>query len=481
MASPNLDAIPLEILVQITSYLSTPDYGALRLTSRFCEASLFPFFARQFFSRMQFMRTEFSLQALVDISQSRLSSYLRHVDIGVETLHSDYLQDTMAGARTINRQRPANPNDNLEEKVRYNRFEEMCIDQQVFIDLGQDQQMLTEAFRNLQLDTVGLQSRKLYPHDAGEGSLSCGAAKILKETSIDLRTAREVLTYGNDVSNASCFRSLLYALAKSGSRPKRIETGLRKCLLPDAAFNIPRFMQQAALPILSDLQTLSIGVGGELTENMRLIAPKGQAPYLARTYHLRKFLGSLTQLRHLHLSYSSHFDGFFEWLAAPVPSEDYNGPPELEPPKSPALTGLRELGFTCSPIAVQHLLAIIGKCSATLQKLRLHVVSLYVDEKKAPSHHSITYMWGDFFTTLSQIAGNLEDIHFSELNRRARGDPRAIAFETRDNRFVQEFSYMGPDIRSELESLPKKISISVDRTGKLDHMTDAPSMTAINQ
>lgn len=83
---PGLDSIPPEIIGNIVSsnILTTIDYGNLRLTCKHVETSLFDPWSREFFSKKQFMITEFSLQALVDISKSRLSTRLNHVIFGLE-------------------------------------------------------------------------------------------------------------------------------------------------------------------------------------------------------------------------------------------------------------------------------------------------------------------------------------------------------------------------------------------------------------
>jgi len=75
-------SLPLEILVEISSYLTTPDLGALRLTCKQVERSLWDWFSKEFFAKKQFMITQQSLQALVDISHHpSLSKILQHVII----------------------------------------------------------------------------------------------------------------------------------------------------------------------------------------------------------------------------------------------------------------------------------------------------------------------------------------------------------------------------------------------------------------
>lgn len=83
--------LPLEVLLNITRHLNTPDYCNVRLASKYFEEQLHNAFAKEFFTKRQFMISEFSLQALIDISKSRFSSNLTHVIIGLERPSSTQL------------------------------------------------------------------------------------------------------------------------------------------------------------------------------------------------------------------------------------------------------------------------------------------------------------------------------------------------------------------------------------------------------
>jgi hypothetical protein len=73
----NLLDLPLEVLLNITSWLDTPSYGRLRLVSSAMEKSTFDAFAGEFFSTKQFMITTFSLSTLLEISKHQtLSKYV---------------------------------------------------------------------------------------------------------------------------------------------------------------------------------------------------------------------------------------------------------------------------------------------------------------------------------------------------------------------------------------------------------------------
>jgi hypothetical protein len=132
----HLLSIPLEILLQISRRLTTPEYGNLRRTCKAIESTLLNAFAQEFFTKRQFMLTEFSLQALLDISKSRLSRYMNHVIIGME--------------------RPTNATYRIapDHGSNYHMLQE-SIDHMTLLYTGQDVEMLTEAFSSLgNLNTV---------------------------------------------------------------------------------------------------------------------------------------------------------------------------------------------------------------------------------------------------------------------------------------------------------------------------------------
>lgn len=85
-----LASLPTELLNKIAGPLSTNDFNALRSTCKPVEDKLFPYWANCFFKKKQFMIDEFSLQALVDISQHQaLSKVMTHIIIGLEEFQYD--------------------------------------------------------------------------------------------------------------------------------------------------------------------------------------------------------------------------------------------------------------------------------------------------------------------------------------------------------------------------------------------------------
>jgi hypothetical protein len=140
-----LVSIPAEMLLQITSYLTTPELGNVRLTCKSIEESLLASFTREFFTKRQFTFTEFSLQALFDISRSRFSTTLTHVLFGIEKASLERVAQSGSYANTRS------------ERAQANRRLEGYVSHLAFMNTGQDFEILSEAFSNLQnLEVVGM-------------------------------------------------------------------------------------------------------------------------------------------------------------------------------------------------------------------------------------------------------------------------------------------------------------------------------------
>ncbi|KAH7131866.1 hypothetical protein B0J11DRAFT_428429 [Dendryphion nanum] len=82
--------MPIELLTfMIAEYLSTQDFGHLRLTSKHFSTLLFDAFGREFFSKRQFMISKHSLDTLTAIAHHEaLAPYMTHVIIGMEQFHN---------------------------------------------------------------------------------------------------------------------------------------------------------------------------------------------------------------------------------------------------------------------------------------------------------------------------------------------------------------------------------------------------------
>lgn len=65
----SLTTLPVELLLSVTSYLTTPDYSSLRLTCKALRDASQQSWATEFFTTRQFSLQTFSLETLVAISQ----------------------------------------------------------------------------------------------------------------------------------------------------------------------------------------------------------------------------------------------------------------------------------------------------------------------------------------------------------------------------------------------------------------------------
>jgi hypothetical protein len=74
----NLLRLPPELMLRCSSHLTTHELACFRLTCHQVENALWDSFAREFFTKKQFMLEECSLEALVGISNHKtLAPYLK--------------------------------------------------------------------------------------------------------------------------------------------------------------------------------------------------------------------------------------------------------------------------------------------------------------------------------------------------------------------------------------------------------------------
>lgn len=157
---PPLFSVPIEVLLQIASDLTTPEYGNLRLTCKYVEGQVLNAFSREFFTKRQFMLTEFSLQALVDISESRFSPSLRHVIISLERPF----------ATPSNYTNFITFNDTTEKRQKSNCTLQESIDHSMLLSTGHGVEMIAQALSGLNnLETIGM--RDFYSHSRRRDSI----------------------------------------------------------------------------------------------------------------------------------------------------------------------------------------------------------------------------------------------------------------------------------------------------------------------
>ena len=182
--APRFEELPAELLVNITSHLTTVEYGSVRRTCSMVEKKLFDSFGKEFFKRKQFMLTESSLQALIDISNHEsLRGYLTKIIIGTNVIpdfrnlnpHNYPFASSVIVTNSVDA-----------ETKTWQR--QQYLEQRYFMEQGLDTPMLTEALNNLP-SCHEIEIRDSYCPIRGRGDerwTSYGSTEFLKRCGLPL-------------------------------------------------------------------------------------------------------------------------------------------------------------------------------------------------------------------------------------------------------------------------------------------------------
>ncbi|KAH7081043.1 hypothetical protein FB567DRAFT_595360 [Paraphoma chrysanthemicola] len=385
----SLLTLPLELLVSVSSYLTTPDLGALRLTCKQAEKSLYEWFAGEFFTKKQFMLTYKSLQAFIDISKHvSFSKKLTHVIIATNSYGNFPLR--------------------FRDSEAAERFIEGAEDQNVLLSTGVVCDMLTEAFQNLEnLHTVGIRDFNNHQRrrdGVGASWSSWGATTVYRETGIELQlSTNNHLTASQGIHFAHlAFQNILHALGKASRKPQELEVLLRHSLLPDGAFYIPKFLQPALDLVLHDLKTLLLKA--DVLVRTFHTHTNGTPVDLKPGHYLRCFLGRTPNLTHLRLnlqkSNTKDNEEFLEWLALPSSTPTSLPIPFFDPPPIP-LHNLAKLELGQITARPSILLNVISKFAPTLQEISLWRMTMIVGD--GTSFAGKLNLWAGFFSKLADV------------------------------------------------------------------------------
>ncbi|OTA63562.1 hypothetical protein K449DRAFT_432867 [Hypoxylon sp. EC38] len=434
MPKSSLLRIPLEVLVYIASYLTTSEYGALRLACRRIENDLFDSFAKEFFIKRQFMISEFSLQALVDISMSRLGPYLKYLIISLERPTPRYSDPNLHPGSF----------PTIRDALNYHIFYEECLNHQALITTGQDLELLIQAFHNLPaLETVSLRdfSRDGRYRDGRDGLWHAyGAPTFLKQTGRKFVQPDFFHPIGDIVAVDSTpfichtFWIMLQALGKTKemhSSP-RFEVILRQSHLPDIAFKIPRYLEPTILPVIENLKALFLDVGRH-TYHSLVITDEGDCQSNA-AFLLGTFLSKTKSLEHLRLNFrggrAQETQDILQWLAHVPKSDgalqfpvtanyvaDADSVQRLFPklPQTPEFPHLQQLDLGMFTIELPLLVDIFKRYKASLRKFSLHKVSF-----SSPPDTDTTgpvNLWPRFFRQITEHGFTLTAVHLSFLTQ----------------------------------------------------------------
>lgn len=377
----SLLTIPLELLVAVSVHLTTPDLGALRLTCKQVERSLYEWFSEEFFTKKQFMLTYESLQALVDISKHvGFSKKLTHVIIA----SNSYTDNSL---RFLNYDKAA-------------RYIEGCEDQRTLINTGVDREMLTEAFRNLpNLQTIDIRDFNSNTRRRdGNTWTSWGASTIYRETGINMIFSATPYVNGTSYPE-HIYHVVTCALGKANSYPKEMQILLQSNRLPDRTLHIPKFMEQTLKPVLHNLRTLLLNV--QLVYRTVHTHTNGTQISIAGR-ELRRFLSFTPNLVHLRLNFQrwqyNENEEFLLWLSHPSKISPSHPIEALDtPPIDLKLTHLDLGALDAKPHVVY---SVIDKFASTLNNL-----SLWRIKFKDPDPHNSEKpeRWIFLFKKLSNI------------------------------------------------------------------------------
>ncbi|GAW12062.1 hypothetical protein ANO14919_014180 [Xylariales sp. No.14919] len=422
--------VPLEVLLQITSYLTTPEYGYLRRTCKQLEALLFGAFTKEFFAKRQFALIEFSIQALVDIAKSRLGPSLTHLIIHLEHPHKTVLH-SISG----------------EISVRENQYKAECLNHLEFISTGLDVDALSEAIKYLpNLETIGM--RDFHSPNRSRDSTSWnsyGCPTFIQKTGLKLvipsshpepqsPTGERSSEYTSHV-----FWTILRAIGTatvSGSNPKltRIEVLLHTCRFPDQSFKIPDRFNDQISSVLSKLTTIHLD---NLSEDEPLFAVRDtngkDEPALGVGYFLSRFLAKVSALEHLRLNFQAYqpdsVDKLLGWLADAgqdptdatakhvdsLASANASDSLPVHFPPAPIFPKLKALEIGMATVQESGLLAVYGKYKSTLRHVSLHKTTLSCPVTTKSN------LWAHLCNRMAKADLNLEMFGLSYVKQRSQG------------------------------------------------------------
>ncbi|KAI6784881.1 uncharacterized protein J7T54_007975 [Emericellopsis cladophorae] len=373
-----IKAIPVEILLTITQYLTTPELCSLRLSCKVIEDSIWNSFTEEFFSSKQFMLSPFSLHALIRISQSRLADKIRCLQIGTDQIL------------------PLEPNraDMTSASLdRYLQVNNLYAAQVMLLRTGKQVKLLAQAMRNLpnlvkvvvrdfnsankrRRCSVNTSIRRSYGATTSEmagAEVSIGAWSIWANT---------------DNFTATVFYSVLSALGEAEVSVKAIEHLSKGKSMNDDSFALDLTISPEILPVLRGFQMfhVSLTLRGDTAPLWASSDPTDPNIKQDNFYHYRHFMAFLQHMPNLrslrinvHNGDSAEASSLLKWLSLPILAKDPHANLNSLPPGLPSPVNLEKLealslGFiTAEP---KSLFSVIAKFAPRLRKLELWKVSL---------------------------------------------------------------------------------------------------------
>lgn len=426
-------SIPMEVLLRIADDLTTPELGSLRLTCKPIENMLFNSFAEEFFSRKQFMFTESSLQALVDISKSRLGQFVRRLQFGIEkpTSYGAYMSDYI---------------------------QNMCLAHLEFWAEQKPVYLVAEALRHLpNLEDVvirDLDSNKRTRDGENRAWRSYG--RPTEEGKGVLFTTRgEIGSDGlsdNGIPAPRALKTILHAFGLADKCPKGIEMISRRAShMSDSSFKIKEELQPVIVPVLERLEKLHLCVA--LFDRV-----DGDDSHHS-AYFLCKFLSYTKNLKDLRINGDRNERTGLNRLLAHL--GDPTLPLDKDTEQGLSLPKLEEFSLGMALLQHSDLIATVGKLSPSLRSLELWKLLIQRDDKLddhvSEDDEPLRPRWARVCKGFSQIPefsprhiklGYLQDQY-------ACGSRRNVKFGDG----ATELTYTGPDCKRYLQDvIPKMYS-----------------------
>lgn len=432
--------IPAEILDRITWHLTTPELCNLRITCKSVEEALYYSFTTEFFTRKQFMVSEFSLRALVDISKSRLAGHLRQVHFGLDQLRvAIHLTPSVGGEKAL-------------------MFEQRLIEQETLWSLGLVLKYLAEAFGNLpNLETVVIRdfnSNRRSRDGPHAHWLSYGTQTMLKETAVRPKN-HAVFNPGLEYGFVDkIFKGIIHALGTANARPKAIEVMERQGhSLFDSAFHIHPDFEASIIPVLHGLKRLHL----TLEANSSAIGNDDQ-PY--QRHSLTKFLRHCDGLEELRINgrhNSNSYDApnslsnLYDWLTAEESTSEMEAQKEA---KSPSLNGqtsdisllnapikfprLQNISLGMTSFTVDELVRLIARFADTLQNLELWRIKLLSEDRNLVERSQVLE---DRNILFAQVLKKLLDIPNLNLRHIKLGNMQQFWYVVVGQNMLEEVSF----------------------------------------
>lgn len=447
--APPLLRMPAEILQQIASHLTTPDYGRFRMSCKHLEVSFFNAFTREFFMKKQFMITPFSLQALIDMSESRMADAMRHVIFGLESPMAFFDYYHVA--------------HNIQTPLQKYNLTAHLGQHTALLDCAYDIEMMSQAFAKLKnLEIVEIRDFRSYRTRDQTRWKSYGVTTFEEETGRRM-TYQTTHSDMDKARVARSFQNILRGLGKTDTRPKRFEVNTRGSGLLDMAFEIQRYDEPRFIPLLASLEALHLDLGPGSGRSPILVADEDNGHHECVAYYLRKFLPHVHNLRVLRVNFphlGTTAEGFLTWFQAIQPielpgtdSDDPGGLPRAPPPMY--FKKLQQLEIGKVDLRPELLLGLFKKYRNTLKTLVLHRVGLkHGNPKGSKVNH-----WTKFFSRMAELDLNITTLTMSHLGQIRENAPAHEFISFKDSNPSKVRSWGGEDLGGALKDFVNNMEV----------------------